>query len=42
MADKNKNDQYKALMRMAKKLPDAKPETIKKWIDAFLKLLKKV
>ena len=42
MSDKNKNYQYKSLMKMAPKLADAKPETIRKWIMAFLKLLKSV
>lgn len=42
MSDTNKNYQYKSLMKMAPKLVDAKPETIRKWIIAFLKLLKTV
>ena len=42
MSDKNKNYQYKSLMRIAPKLVNAKPETIKKWMGAFLKLLKSI
>jgi len=42
MSDKVKNYQYKSLMKMAPKLVDSKPETIKKWMYAFLKLLKSV
>ena len=42
MSDQNKNYQYKSLMRMAPKLVNAKPEVIKKWITAFLKLLKTI
>ena len=42
MDNTNKNYQYRSLMKMAPKLIDAKPETIRKWITAFLKLLKTV
>ena len=42
MSDKIKDYQYKSLMRLVPKLMDAKPEIIKKWMDAFLKLLKSI
>lgn len=39
-SEKQKDYQYKQLMRLAPKLVDADKKTIKKWIDAFFKLLK--
>ena len=41
-SDYYKDYQYKSLMRMAPKLINAKPETIKKWMTAFYKLLKDI
>lgn len=39
--DEVKNTQYRALMKIAPKLIDAHPSSIKKWLDVLVKLLEK-